>query len=137
MRPGPVRAPRSVAGAPAPAAATARGHRGRRKPAVALDELLGILLEDVVDLVEELIDVFLDLLALLGQFRVAGCAVAALGRLGGLRLFLLLLLCHKTLRQSGDPSLAQPHPKLILTDGHLAKRVFRPGGTACSASGSD
>src|SRR5207237_9808754 len=34
---------------------------------VALDELLGVLFEDVVDLVEKLVDVFLDLLALLGE----------------------------------------------------------------------
>src|SRR5947208_1178172 len=64
---------------------------------VALDELFGILLEDVVDLVEELVDVFLDLFALLGELRAAGSAVAALGGLGGLGLLLLLLLSHRAL----------------------------------------
>jgi len=64
---------------------------------VALHELLGVLLEDVVDLVEKLVDVFLDLLALLGELRTAGGAVAALCGLGGPGLFLLLLLSHRAL----------------------------------------
>ena len=42
---------------------------------VALHELLGVLLEDVVDLVEELVDVFLDLLALLGNLGIGGGAI--------------------------------------------------------------
>src|SRR5262249_13537257 len=58
---------------------------------VALDELLGVLLQDVVDLVEELVDVFLDLLALLGQLGARGGAVAtAFSGLGRPCLFLLL-----------------------------------------------
>src|SRR2546426_847747 len=64
---------------------------------VALDELLGVLLEDVVDLVEELVDVFLDLLALLGQLRARGGSVAtAFSRLRRPGLF-LLLFCHLAL----------------------------------------
>src|SRR5581483_8458816 len=57
---------------------------------VALHELLGVLLQDVVDLVEELVEVLLDLLALLRHLGV-GCA--ALGLPVVLRpLHLLLLL---------------------------------------------
>src|SRR2546430_17442937 len=64
---------------------------------VALDELLGVLFEDVVDLVEKLVDVFLDLLALLGELRASGGAVAPVCGLGGPGLFLLLLLSHGAL----------------------------------------
>src|SRR5437660_11546682 len=59
---------------------------------VSLDELLCVFLEDVIDLVEELVDVFLDLLALIRQLRTrrrSGSASRALGRPD----FLLLLLC--------------------------------------------
>src|SRR5215475_2406794 len=64
---------------------------------VALDELLSVLLQDVVDLVEELVDVFLDLLALLGQLGARGGSVTTafcgLCRPG----LFLLLLCHLAL----------------------------------------
>src|SRR5262252_9744781 len=64
---------------------------------VALHELLGVLFQDVVDLVEELVDVFLDLLALLGQLRARGGAVAtAFSGLGRPGLF-PLLFCHLAL----------------------------------------
>src|SRR5436309_9326711 len=63
---------------------------------VALDELLGVLLEDVVDLVEELVDVFLDLLALLGQLRARSRSVSTFRGLRGPDFF-LLLLCHLAL----------------------------------------
>src|SRR5467141_3002278 len=61
---------------------------------VALHELLGVLLEDVVDLVQEVVEVLLDLLAFLGELRVCpGRVVPAFG-LGGSR-FLLLLFSHE------------------------------------------
>src|SRR3989337_2740634 len=37
---------------------------------VALHELLGVLVEDLVDLVQEVVEVLLDLLALLGDLRI-------------------------------------------------------------------
>src|SRR6266545_774684 len=61
---------------------------------VALHELLGVLLEDVVDLVQEVVEVLLDLLALLGELRVRSGRVVAPVGLGGSRL-LLLLLSHE------------------------------------------
>lgn len=44
---------------------------------VALDELLGVLLEDVVDLVQQVVEVFLELLALLGQLTASRPGVVA------------------------------------------------------------
>src|SRR2546422_9699234 len=61
---------------------------------VALHELLGVFLEDVVDLVKELVDVLLDLLALLGDLRTGGRTVAAALVGLGRPCFLLFLLCH-------------------------------------------
>src|SRR5436853_4623616 len=61
---------------------------------VALHELLGVLLEDVVDLVQEVVEVLLDLLAFLGELRACpGRVIPAFG-LGGSR-FLLLLFSHE------------------------------------------
>src|SRR6266542_1406582 len=61
---------------------------------VALHELLGILFEDIVDLVQEVIEILLDLLALFGELRVGpGGVVVAVG-LGRPRL-LLLLFSHE------------------------------------------
>src|SRR6266550_2719498 len=54
---------------------------------VALDELLCVFLEDVIDLVEELVDVFLDLLALLGQLRTRRCSVSTFRGFVGLTSF--------------------------------------------------
>src|SRR6266404_1110589 len=70
--------------------------RARDRGRSAGDVLLGVLLEDVIDLVEELVDVFLDLLALLGQLRARGCPVSTFR---GLRRpdFFLFLLCHLAL----------------------------------------
>src|SRR2546426_12709317 len=78
---------------------------------VALDELLGVLLEDVIDLVEELVDVFLDLLALLGQLRARSCSVAAFS---GLRRpgFFLLLLSHLALHGATN-RVAKPRGPLL------------------------
>src|SRR3989442_14938066 len=61
---------------------------------VALHELLGVFLEDVVDLVKELVDVLLHLLALLGDLRTGGRPVAAALVGLGRPCFLLFLLCH-------------------------------------------
>src|SRR5712692_4558041 len=88
-------------GAAVPAAVLVDRHRAPSASArllaaaldVALDEFLGVFLEDVVDLVEQAIQLFLDLLALLAQVGAARAAILSLGGLGGLRL-LLLLLCH-------------------------------------------
>src|SRR6266550_2703548 len=76
---------------------------------VALDELLGVLLEDVIDLVEELVDVFLDLLALLGQLRARGGPVSTFR---GLRRpdFFLLLLCHLALHGATGRVAKLPKP---------------------------
>src|SRR5262245_13693872 len=60
---------------------------------VALDELLGVLLEDLVDLVQEVVEVFLQLLALLGQLGTSRPGFLAVCRLRRPR-FLLLLLSH-------------------------------------------
>src|SRR3990170_7422588 len=61
---------------------------------VALHELLGVLLEDIVDLIQEVVEVLLDLLALLGELRIGpGGVVVAFG-LGRPRL-LLLLFSHE------------------------------------------
>src|SRR6266403_150154 len=85
---------------------------------VALHELLGVLFEDVIDLVEQLVDVFLDLLALLGELRTTVSAFTALGGLAGPR-FLLLLFCHMTLRgtRSCRPAPGTCYPACILADG--------------------
>src|SRR5262249_53008805 len=48
---------------------------------VALDELLSVLFEDVVDLVEKLVDVFLDLLAFFSQLGARRCSVPTFRRL--------------------------------------------------------
>src|SRR5439155_11586526 len=61
---------------------------------VALHELFGVFLEDVVDLVKELVDVLLDLLALLRDLGTGGRTVAAALVGLGRSCFLLLLLCH-------------------------------------------
>src|SRR5262249_30053514 len=61
---------------------------------VALHEFLGVLFEDVVDLVEKLVDVLLDLLALLGDLGVGRCAVAVVRRLARSGLFPFLLSHH-------------------------------------------
>src|SRR5436853_134783 len=53
---------------------------------VALDEFLGVLFEDVVDLVQQLVDVFLDLLALLGDLGAGARPVTAFGGLARPRL---------------------------------------------------
>src|SRR5437773_7009897 len=108
---------------------------------VALDELLGVLLEDVVDLVEQLVDVFLDLLALLGDLGAGGSAVTAFGGLARPG-FLLLLLCHLALHRGHRPlAVSQGRPSdvltVILAFGKIgAARESTTGGTACSASGS-
>jgi len=52
---------------------------------VVLHKLLSVLFQDVVDLVEELVDVFLDLRALLGELRTAATAFAPLGGFAGPR----------------------------------------------------
>src|SRR5262245_40187331 len=87
---------------PAPASRTRARTRGTctRRSAlfasalhVALHELLGVLLEDVVDLVEQIVEVFLELLALLGELTASRPGLVALRRLLRPRL-LLLLLCH-------------------------------------------
>src|SRR5262249_60651881 len=59
---------------------------------VALDELLSVFLQDLVDLVQEVVQIFLELLSLLRQLgasRTTG--VLAVGGLGRPRLFPLLL----------------------------------------------
>src|SRR5712691_5961519 len=58
---------------------------------VALHELLGVLLEDIVDLVQEVVEVLLDLLALLGDLGVRPRRLVATFGLGRSRFFLLLL----------------------------------------------
>src|ERR671925_509404 len=84
-----------VAAAAATAAASAAtGHRRGHDAAVALHELFGVFLEDVVDLVKELVDVLLDLLALLRDLRTGVRAVAAAFVGLGRPCFLILLLCH-------------------------------------------
>src|SRR5207249_7406616 len=86
--------------AAATAAVFVDGHRLLAAPLdVALDELLGVLLEDVVNLVEQLVDVFLDLLALLGDLGVGVRAVAALCGLARPGLF-SFLLCHLALHRA-------------------------------------
>src|SRR5207247_9994803 len=65
---------------------------------VVLHKLLSVLFQDVVDLVEELVDVFLDLRALLGELRTAATAFAPLGGFAGPRFLFLLLLRPMTLR---------------------------------------
>src|SRR5579863_1796133 len=85
-----------------------RGRPTRLLPAllhVVADELLGVLLEDLVDLVEQVIELGLQLLALRGRR-------GGLGLLGRLflarrrrRAALLLLLCHQpTPRRSTVPT---------------------------------
>src|SRR5262245_66221117 len=90
---------------------------------VTLHELLGVLLEDVVDFVQELVDVFLDLLALLGKLGTTRSPIATV--LGGLgrSCFLLFLFRHDALRASVDP--AAPHHYLhpIVADGTRAPPV--------------
>src|SRR5215510_12840215 len=83
---------------------------------IALDELLGVLLQDVVDLVEELVDVFLDLLALLGQLRARSRSVSTFRGLGRPDFF-LLLLCHLALHGATGRVARYPRPLLagILT----------------------
>src|SRR5262245_45511201 len=78
---------------------------------VALDELLGVLLEDVVDLVEELVDVFLDLLALLGQLRARSRSVSTFRGLVWPD-FLLFLLCHLALHGATGRVAREPKPLL-------------------------
>src|SRR5712691_10399240 len=63
---------------------------------VALHELLGVLLEDIVDLVQEVVEVLLDLLALLGDLGVRPRRIVAAFGLGRSR-FLLLLRSHERL----------------------------------------
>jgi len=89
---------------------------------VALDELLGVLLEDVVDLVEELVDVFLDLLALLGQLRARGCSVAASRALSA-AVFFLLLLSHLALH-GARTGVAKP-PRRDATTSSRERRGVR------------
>src|SRR6266581_5573903 len=60
---------------------------------VALHELLGVLLEDIVDLVQKVVQVLLDLLALLGDLGIGAASLVTLVGFGGPRL-LLLLFCH-------------------------------------------
>src|SRR5688572_27775952 len=69
---------------------------------VALDELLGVFLEDVVDLVQQLVDVFFDLLALLGDFGAGASTVSTFGGLARSRLF-SFLLCHLALHGARGP----------------------------------
>src|SRR5712664_1534959 len=76
---------------------------------VALHELLGVLLEDVVDLVEEIVEVLFDLLALLGDFGVRPRRLVAAFGLGRSR-FLLLLLGHERLLLGPDTGPA-PGPR--------------------------
>src|SRR5947207_11745932 len=112
---------------------------------VALDELLGVLLEDVVDLVEQLVDVFLYLLALLGDLGAGGSAVTAFGGLAR-PCFFLLLLCHLALHRghatigpsAQDWTVSPGRPSdvlaVILTFGKIrAARESTTAGTACSA----
>src|SRR5437016_9481694 len=80
---------------------------------VALHELLGVLLEDVVDLVEELVDVLLDLLALLGDLGARLSAVTALRGLRGPGLF-SLLLCHLALHRASHHSRRSSPPTWLL-----------------------
>src|SRR5262245_22824244 len=61
---------------------------------VRLDELLGVLLEDGVDLVQDLVHFLLELLALGGGGHLAGPVVRAAARTL-LGLLLLLLLRHR------------------------------------------
>src|SRR5215831_623565 len=84
---------------------------------VALHELFGVLLENVVDLIEELVDVFLDLLALLGDLAARCRAVTtAFGWLGG-PCFLSLLLSHLALHRAWVPSASPPRvgPAALIT----------------------
>src|SRR5262244_2011358 len=83
---------------------------------VALHELLGVLLENVVDLIEELVDVFLDLLALLGQLRARSRSVSTFRGLGRPDFF-LFLLCHLARHRATGRVAREPRPLLagILT----------------------
>src|SRR5262245_38428048 len=129
-----------------PAAATAvlvDGHGLLAAPLhVALHELFGVFLEDVVDLIKELVDVLLDLLALLGDLGTGRCAVTTafvgLGRPG----FLLLLFCHVGPSMGSQPFRRRSSSchAFILTEGPGPARSLYAGrvsgGSACSGSAS-
>src|SRR3989454_2868445 len=111
---------------------------------VALHELLGVFLEDVVDLVKELVDVLLDLLALLRDLGTGGSAFAAAFVRLGRPCFLLLLLCHRGPSMGSQPRRVQvvTPPRLHSNRGPLpCKKRQSPGAggsarSACSGSGS-
>src|SRR5262245_8382745 len=67
---------------------------------VRLDELLGVLLQHGVDLVEDVVHLLLELLALGGRGRLAGVVVGPAARTL-LGLLLLLLLRHRRLLPLG------------------------------------
>src|SRR5439155_11485540 len=112
---------------------------------VALHELLGVFLEDVVDLVKELVDVLLDLLALLGDLRTGGRTVAAALVGLGRPCFLLFLLCHVAPPWAPNRLTRRSSPRhaFILTEPPSPARSAIRGsgvsaGSACSgwASGA-
>src|SRR4029077_17415961 len=72
---------------------------------VRLDELLGVLLQDRVDLVQDVVHLFLELLALGSGGHLAGLVIlAAAGTLLGL--LLLLLLRHRRAPSPEGPILS-------------------------------
>src|SRR5712691_8997617 len=102
--------PRS-SGSPRTKAPRRAGPTGRSLPAlldVALDELLGVLLEHGVDLIEDVVHLFLQVGGLGRVAHLAGVGVcltcAAALALGA---FLLLLLRHRRSPRAGSPILRE------------------------------
>src|SRR5215469_15592824 len=100
---------------------------------VALHELLGVLLEDVVDLVQEVVEILLDLLSLLGDLGIGAATLVTFVGLGWPD-FLLLLFSHdhsppgppvRGRRQSLDRREDDPLLALVLS---LPVRIGRLAG---------
>src|SRR5215207_383433 len=108
---------------------------------VRLDELLGVLLEDRVDLVQDVVHLLLELLALGGGGHLAGLVVrAAAGTLLGF--FLLLLLRHSrapSVRHRFYPeSATAPSPVGTVVPGRGAQGAVRvgPSGPGSATTGA-
>src|SRR5215475_8735675 len=89
---------------------------------VVLDEFFCVLLEDVVDLIDELVNVFLDFLAGLDDFRIGLHVVFRLRLSSGL-LFSFLFLYPSISRGSGNSCRS---PTSVILYKHHISRFFQP-----------